>query len=139
MYVLPNKASFSYLFLLIQRQGSQEANLTLFPQVSWQTRMKQLWLVVWWESNIMLERYFSYTDKYYRSLNGLFNGTISYRGDSFIRNNLYGWERRGELMCYLKERQQIYTRNAQQRYDEWNNYENSAAAKPRYNIHVIKD
>ena len=80
----------------------------------------------------MLERYFNYTDEYYRSLNDIFNGTISYRGDSFIRNNLYGLERRDGYMCYLKEIQQIYTHNAQIGDDEWGHYENSAVAKPRY-------
>ena len=80
----------------------------------------------------MLERYFNYTDEYYRSLNGIFNGTISYRGDSFIQNNLYALERRDCYMCYLKEIEQINTLNAQIGDGEWRNYENSAAAKPRY-------
>ena len=83
--------------------------------------MKQLWLVAWWESNLNFKRY--YSDEYFRSLNGIFNGTLSYRNDSIILNNHYGggYQWKPIAVSDIKE-------------DEWKAYENRAVDKPKYEM-----
>ena len=82
--------------------------------------MKQLWIVVWFESNQMLEQDYGYTDDYFRSLNRIFNGSVSYRSDSFVPNHFYADE------C-----QYIHTNNPQFTTEQWREYEQSVLSKPR--------
>ena len=100
---------------------SQEASPYGFPHLQARIRMKQLWLLVWFESNKILEHDYSFTNDYIRSLNGIFNGTLTYRNDSFVKNNFYGNNCR-----YIK------TRNAQVTSKEWKEYSKAVMSKPRY-------
>ena len=45
---------------------------------------------MWYEPNLILEKYHYYTKEYLPSLNNKFNGTITYRNDSLIKNLVYG-------------------------------------------------
>ena len=68
-----------------------------------------------------------YPDEYFRSLNGIFNGTISYRNDSFIPHQFYSddWQ-------YV-ESKDIQTENA-----TWRKYKEAAVSKQKYVRYVIK-
>ena len=44
---------------------------------------------MWYEPNLILEKYHYYNKNYLRSLNNKFNGTITYRSDSTIKNWAY--------------------------------------------------
>ena len=73
--------------------------ISSLPQVPWHVRKKQLWLALWYEPNPKLTQdyleistlkfYKKYPDEFFRSLNGVFNGTCSYRSDSFITHPFY--------------------------------------------------
>ena len=89
--------------------------------------MKQLWLLVWYESNKILESDYYITDEYVKSFNGIFNGTLTYRSDSFIPHNFYGHN------CQYSN-----TPDVQGNKQDWENYEGSAVSKQRYEvIHVM--
>ena len=81
--------------------------------------MNQLWLLVWFESNKMLEFKHSITIDYMRSLNGIFNETITYRSDSFVPDTFYG-----SNCHYIPTRTQDNLKN-------WKEYEKAVIAKPR--------
>ena len=91
-----------------------------FPRLPSEIRGRQLWLLVWYESNVQLKVYEHITDEYVASFDGIFNGTLSYRNDSFIANNFYG------NSCNLEK-------SADNRFDEmeWRNINSSAISKPR--------
>ena len=112
--------TFSFTISRFKRFFSQEASQYAFPQLPFHTRMKQLWLVVWFESNKILEQDYGYTDDYFRSLNGKFNGSISYRSDSFVPNHFYAHE------C-----QYIQTTNPGVTVEKWREYEQSVLSKRR--------
>ena len=73
--------------------------LSSLPQVPWHVRKKQIWLALWYEPNPKLTtdyleisalKFFKkYPDEFFQSLNGIFNGTLSYRSDSFIAHPFY--------------------------------------------------
>ena len=44
---------------------------------------------MWYEPNLILEKYHYYTKEYLQSLNNKFNATITYRNDSLIKNLAY--------------------------------------------------
>ena len=92
-----------------------------FPQLPYNIRRKQLWLLVWYEPNALLSKYFGITDEYVASFDGIFNGTLSYRNDSFIPQNFYGGNCRYEK-----------TNNNQMKQSDWERVEHSAISKPRY-------
>ena len=94
-----------------------------FPNVTRKIRMKQLWLLVWYESNQILEFDYRITDEYVRLFNGVFNGTLSYRSDSLIPHNFYG---KG---CHYTK-----TSTSQINDENWKAYEQSVMSKPRYVI-----
>ena len=104
-------------------QISQDA----FPQVSSEVRINQLWLLVWYESNKILEVDYHITDEYVKSFNGIFNGTLSYRSDSFIHQNFYA-----------ENYQYIHTPEFQINKKYWENYVQSAVSKQRYDILLRK-
>ena len=60
------------------------------------------------------------TDDYVASFDGIFNGTLSYRNDSFITHNFYGEG------CNFKK-----VSNPQFEDSEWEKTKNSAMSKPR--------
>jgi hypothetical protein len=95
--------------------------------VSPSVRMNQLWLLVWYESNKILESDYYITDEYVKSFNGIFNGTLTYRSDSFIPHNFYA-----------NNCQYSNTPDFQGNKNDWESYELSAVSKQRYGIiHVM--
>jgi hypothetical protein len=66
-----------------------KARSSVFPKVLWNTRIKQLWIAVWYEPNQILGKYHYYTKEYLNSLDNIFNGTITYRDDSIIKAGVY--------------------------------------------------
>ena len=85
--------------------------------------MKQLWIPVWYESNLIIEKDYGYTDEYFRSLNGLFNATISYRSDSWIKNRFYSGE------VYYRKSSRVIIKD-----DDWEKLKHTAIQKSRYVI-----
>jgi len=87
--------------------------------------MKQLWVPVWFESNLILQKYYGYHHEYFRSLNGIFNTTISYRGDSWINNRFYAANRtNADKEIYYKK-----TISPVIGDEEWNAYANKVLQK----------
>ena len=84
---------------IIQHFFSRNVDVDSLPKVPWHVRNHQLWLLLWYEPNAKLrENYIElshlqlfrrYPNNFFKSLNGIFNGTISYRSDSFINTNFY--------------------------------------------------
>ena len=70
----------------------------------------------------MLNHFFDtkITDEYVASFDGIFNGTLSYRNDSFIAHNFYGEG------CNFKK-----VSNAQIEDSEWEEIKDSAMSKSR--------
>ena len=87
--------------------------------------MKQLWVPVWYESNLILEKDYDYHQEYFRSLNGIFNTTISYRGDSWIENRFYAADRtNSDKEIYYKKIMSTVISDA-----EWNAYKQEVSQK----------
>ena len=111
--------------LIFQSIFSHKSALKLasnaFPQLTPEIRRKQLWLLVWYESNIQLKVYEHITDEYVASFDGVFNGTLSYRKDSFISHNFYG------KSCNLEKSPSNQFNDIQ-----WEEINASAISKPRY-------
>ena len=76
-------------FFSFKEYISLKVRSNVFPEVPWQIRSKQLWIAVWYEPNQTLEKYHYYTKEYLRSLDNVFNRTISYRNDSFVEPLAY--------------------------------------------------
>ena len=97
--------------------------------------MKQLWIPVWYESNLIIEKDYDYTSEYFKSLNGLFNATISYRSDSWIKNRFYSTPRQTTFMqqsakeVYYKKTSRIIIND-----EDWRKFKNAALQKDRYVI-----
>ena len=112
---------------------SRNAESSSFPKVPWQVRERQLWLVLWYEPNTKFsESYFelgelrlrkTHPDNFFESLNDVFNGTISYRNDSFISHNIYS----SNLRYVESNKRQIENH-------EWKKYKENATSKERYVI-----
>ena len=98
-----------------------------FPQLPYNIRRKQLWLLVWYEPNALLSVYFGITDEYVASFDGIFNGTLSYRNDSFLPQNFYGND------CKYEN-----TYNNQIKLSKWDRIKDSAISKPRY-VSIIQN
>ena len=94
-----------------------------FPQLAPEIRRNQLWLLVWYESNKMLERYFHITEDYIQAFNGIFNGTLTYRNDSLIKHGKYSDD------CY-----HLRVTSPQFNDEEWGRYKDIALSKPRYEL-----
>ena len=102
--------------------------ISSLPQVPWHVRKKQLWLALWYEPNPELTQdsleippfkfHKKYPDEFFRSLNGIFNGTLSYRSDSFIQHPFYS----GGLK-YLESESLTIDASA------WNEYKVTAVSK----------
>ena len=92
-----------------------------FPQLPYNIRRKQLWLLVWYEPNALLNVDYGITDEYVASFDRIFNGTLSYRNDSFIPQNFYGGD------CKYEK-----TYNNQIQQSDWEGIKHSAISKPRY-------
>ena len=92
-----------------------------FPQLPYDIRRKQLWLLVWYESNQLLSVDYGITDEYVASFDKIFNGTLSYRNDSFIPQNFYG----GDCKYEKNHKNQI-------KQSDWERIKHSAITKPRY-------
>ena len=108
----------------ISFKSTLEMSSDAFPQLAPEIRRKQLWLLVWYESNIQLEIHKQITDEYVASFDGIFNGTLSYRSDSFINHNFYG--QTGNVECNIRKSPNIQFKNRQ-----WEEIKSSAIAKPR--------
>ena len=73
--------------------------MSSLPKVPWHVRKNQLWLALWYEPNpkftkdyleiSTLKFHKKYPNEFFQSLNGIFNGTLSYRSDSFIPHPFY--------------------------------------------------
>lgn len=63
-------------------------------------------------------------EEYVSSFDGIFNGTLSYRKDSFIKHNHYGKASKSE--CNVKKSAHIQFEN-----DKWEDVKESAISKPR--------
>ena len=63
-------------------------------------------------------------EEYVSSFDGIFNGTLSYRKDSFIKHNHYG--KASNLECNVKKSADIQFEN-----DKWEDIIESAKSKPR--------
>ena len=107
-------------FINQQELFSRKVDLSALPNVPWQVRQRQLWIIIWYEPNY---RYtgFRFPDNYFRSLDGIFNGTLSYRNDSLIRHHFYS-----ENWRYV-ESSNVQVENA-----EWENYKKVAVTKKKY-------
>ena len=106
---------------VLSRKSALKLASNAFPQLTPEIRRKQLWLLVWYESNIQLKVYEHITDEYVASFDGVFNGTLSYRKDSFISHNFYG------KSCYFEKSPSNQFNNIR-----WEDINASAISKPRY-------
>ena len=97
------------------------------PHLPSEIRTRQLWLVLWYEPNTKLTNAYyemggidllrKYPDNFFRSLNGVFNGTLSYRKDSFIPHRVYThWSYRASRDIQIDEQ-------------TWSKYQKTASAK----------
>ena len=88
------------------------------PNVPLGVRMKQRWVLVWFESNQILELDNHFNSNYLSSLSGLFDATISYRNDSWVSNHFYsrGVHFKKSLESVIKE-------------DSWKKYEQKVRQK----------
>ena len=80
---------------------------------------------MWYEPNLILEKYHYYAKEYLKSLNNKFNGTITYRSDSMIRNWVYGGG------CHYKRKPFGSIDNQDISEEVWNEYLSSSAQKSR--------
>ena len=80
---------------------------------------------MWYEPNMILEKYHYYTKDYLQSLNNKFNKTITYRGDSLIKNWVYGGG------CHFKRNPFGSIDNLNISVGSWKNYFASSVNKPR--------
>ena len=115
---------FRALFANRENPNKLEIAQDAFPQVSAKVRMNQVWLLVWYESTQILESDYYITDEYVKSFNGIFNGTLTYRNDSFIPHYFYAHN------CKYSNTPD----DVQGNKNDWETYESSAASKQRYEI-----
>ena len=86
-----------------------------------------MWILVWFESNLILEKDYGYSKEYFASLNGLFNATISYRNDSWIKNRFYAANRKQrDLEIYYKKSPNVLIAD-----EQWKSYELRVAQKTK--------
>ena len=88
------------------------------PQVPLHIRMKQVWILVWFESNQYLQIKHHFNRNFLNSLSGIFNTTITYRNDSWTSNHFYSGG-----FIFEKNSKSIYPD------DEWQNYEEQVFQK----------
>ena len=108
--------------VILQEFISLKARSSIFPDVPWNTRINQLWIAVWFEPNQILGKYHYYTKDYLKSLDNIFNGTITYREDSIIKARVYS------SGCHYKRNSEIQHIT---KVDEWQTFLNTARNKSR--------
>lgn len=108
--------------LYLQEYISQKARRSVFPNVPWHIRMKQLWIATWYEPNQILQKYHYYSRDYLRSLDNKFNGTITYRNDSLINSWIYAGG------CHYKKNPDFSESVGE---DEWQIFSNAAVNRSR--------
>ena len=90
-----------------------------------------MWVPVWFESNLILEKDYDYRDEYFKTLNRIFNTTISYRSDSWIPNRFYSKDvyskdyARHKEIYYNKRRTPLISDEA------WSDYESNVLKKTK--------
>ena len=81
--------------------------------------MKQRWILVWFESNQILELDYNFNSKYLNSLSGLFDATITYRNDSWVSNHFYS---RG--VHFEKSLEPVIKEDSWEKYEQKVRYKN---------------